>query len=159
MSNIPQYHFKLQRIDVQGERVYDIENESSWRGLRYSKATGLYDIGRAKNIYTEEYAESDRKRVFLPEDGNYVNEGTVVTMTFLVLGDAASRHTTITNFEDYIRVGIHRYWDDARYAQFDFIVTEEIKVSDEKWVGAHPYVEIEVKMQNLNGRTTNVRPQ
>jgi hypothetical protein len=37
--------------------------------------------------------------------------------------------------------------------EFDFIVTDEIKVSDEKWHGSTPYVEIQVPMQNLNGET------
>ncbi|MBO7381913.1 MAG: hypothetical protein J6U03_00895 [Muribaculaceae bacterium] len=57
------------------------------------------------------------------------------------------------NFEDYVRTGAHSYYDDARYLEFDFIVTEDIKVSDEKWHGSQPYVELEVRMQNLNGKT------
>jgi len=147
------YRYIMQRIDQPGYVEMDLENEPAWIGLRYEKAIGLYDIGKSKNIYTEEYADSDRKRVYLPPDNNYANEGTVVTMTFVIIGDAETRHKTITNFSDYLRVGIHRYYDTARYAEFDFVVTEDIKVSEEKWHGSQPYVELEVRMQNLNGST------
>jgi hypothetical protein len=117
------------------------------------RAEGMNDIGKSKNIYTEGYADSDRLRVYLPNDGNYTNEATKITMHFLVVGDEASRQATIRAFETYVREGIHRYWDTARNLEFDFIVQDEIKVSDEKWHGSSPYVEIQVQMQNLNGKT------
>lgn len=147
----------MQRIDLPGYTEMDLENEPKWAGLRYYKAEGIDDIGKAKNVYTEEYADSDRKRVYLPPDDNYANEATVVTMTFLVIGDAERRQTTIDNFFEYVRKGVHRYWDNARNKEFDFIVTDEIKVSDEKWHGSNPYVEITLKLQNLNGKTRNYK--
>ena len=85
--------------------------------------------------------------------GDITNEATKITMHFLVVGDAAQRQTTIRNFRDYVMEGVHTYWDDARNLEFDFIVQEEFKVSDEKWHGSSPYVEIAVTMQNLNGKT------
>ena len=97
--------------------------------------------------------------MYLPPDGNYTNESTVISMTFLVIGPEDRRTATIDNFYEYVRKGVHRYWDNARNKEFDFIVTDEIKVSDEKWVGSQPYVELEIKMKNLNGKTRNVRPQ
>lgn len=153
MGKSSEYNHYMQRIDIPNQSVLDIED--SFPGLLYSKATGIYDIGKAKNVYTEEYADSDRKRFFLPEDDNYANEGTKVSMTFLVVGNAQQRDDTIVRFFDYVRTGAHRYWDTARNREFDFIVTEEIKVSDEKWHGTNPYVEVEIPMQNLNGSTKN----
>lgn len=147
----------MQRIDLPGYTERDLENDPEWAGLRYYKAEGINDIGKAKNVYTEEYADSDRKRVYLPPDDNYANEATVVTMTFLVIGDAERRQVTIDNFFEYVRKGVHRYWDNARNKEFDFIVTDEIKVSDEKWHGSNPYVEITLKLQNLNGKTRNYK--
>ena len=140
----------MQRIDVVGYNIIDIEDEY---GVLYMRAEGMNDIGKSKNVYTEGYADSDRLRAYLPPDGNYTNEATKITMHFLVVGDEASRQATIQDFETYVREGIHRYWDDARNLEFDFIVTDEIKVSDEKWHGSSPYVEIAVPMQNLNGHT------
>lgn len=130
-----------------------IDIEQSFPGLLYMKADGMNNIGKSKNVYTEGYADSDRLRVYLPNDGVYTNEATKITMHFLVVGDEASREETIQDFQNYVRVGVHRYWDDARNLEFDFIVQDEIKVSDEKWHGSSPYVEIQVVMQNLNGST------
>ena len=160
MARSSQYSHNLQRIDVPSPAL-DIEDE--FPGVLYMKAEGLNDIGKAKNIYTEEYADSDRKRVYLPselQDGEMVhklnliaNEGTKVTMTFLIVGDAITRQQLMQRFFNEVRTGIHRYWDDARNRQFDFIVTDEIKVSEEKWHGSQPYVEVQIPMQNLNGKT------
>lgn len=125
----------------------------------------MNDIGEAKNIYTETYAESDLLRVSLPKHydaatgtmvhdvDDITNKATKITMHFLVVGDASQRKITISNFYNYIREGVHEYWDTARLLHFDFIVQDEIKVSEEKWHGSTPYVEIQVVMQNLNGKT------
>lgn len=163
MGKSSQYTHWMQRVDITSptQPIYDIEEQFS--GLLYMSAEGMNDVGKAKNIYTEEYADSDRLRVSLPkhlENGEMVhsvrdiaNEATKITMRFLVVGDSASRLATISDFGDYLREGIHRYWDDARNLEFDFIVQDEIKVSDERWHGSQPYVEIQVPMQNLNGST------
>lgn len=151
MGKSSQYTHYMQRVDIQNQPTYDIEEQFS--GLLYMKADGMNDIGKSKNVYTETYADSDRLRVHLPNDGVYTNEATKITMHFLVVGDAETRQNTIAEFYDYVRVGVHRYWDDARNLEFDFIVQDEIKVSDERWHGSSPYVEIQVVMQNLNGKT------
>lgn len=140
-----------------------INIEDVFSGLRYLNAKGIFDIGETKNIYTESYAESDRLRVYLPKhlyNGTYVhtasditNEPTEITMTFIVIGKKTERLRTLEDFEDYVRTGVHSYYDDARNREFDFIVTKDIKVSDEKWHGDMPYVEVQIPMQNLNGKT------
>lgn len=150
MGKSSQYTHWMQRIDV-AEQARDIE--SYFSGLLYMRAEGMNDVGKSKNIYTETYADSDKLRVSLPNNGVYTNEATKITMHFLVVGDAAQRQAAIRAFENYLKEGIHRYWDDARNLEFDFIVQDEIKVSDEKWHGSSPYVEIQVPMQNLNGKT------
>ncbi len=151
MAKSSQYTHYMQRVDIDSQPTYDIEEQ--FVGLLYMRAEGMNDVGKSKNVYTEGYADSDRLRVHLPPDGNYTNEATKITMHFLVVGDEAQRQATIRAFENYVREGIHRYWDDARNLEFDFIVQDEIKVSDEKWHGSTPYVEIQVPMQNLNGKT------
>ena len=142
----------MERVDIT-DSLGQIDIEERFGGLLYMRADGMNNIGKAKNIYTETYADSDRLRVYLPNDGVYTNEATKITMHFLVVGDEASREATIQEFQNYVREGIHRYWDTARNLEFDFIVQDEIKVSDEKWHGSSPYVEIAVVMQNLNGKT------
>lgn len=151
MGRSSQYTHYMQRVDIDNQPSYDIEEQFS--GLLYMRAEGMNDIGKSKNVYTETYADSDRLRVYLPNEGVYTNEATKITMHFLVVGDADTREAVIRSFENYVREGIHCYWDDARNLEFDFIVQDEIKVSDEKWLGSNPYVEIAVVMQNLNGKT------
>lgn len=152
MAKSSQYTHYMERVDVT-DSLGQIDIEEQFSGLLYMRAEGMNDIGKSKNIYTEGYADSDRLRVYLPNDGNYTNEATKITMLFLVVGDEASRQATILDFEAYVKEGIHRYWDTARNLEFDFVVQDEIKVSDEKWHGSSPYVEIQVPMQNLNGKT------
>lgn len=151
MGKSSQYTHYMQRVDIDGQTAYDIETQ--FPGLLYMKAEGINDIGKSKNIYTEQYADSDTLRYHLPNDGVYTNEATKVTMHFLIVGDASTRQNTYNNFVEYIRTGVHRYWDDARNREFDFIVTDEIKVSSEKWHGSNPYVELAIPMQNLYGKT------
>ena len=151
MGRSSQYNHYMQRIDIPGQNVIDIEE--NFPGLLYENADGINNIGKSKNVYTEEYADSDRKRVYLPEDSNYANEGTKVTMKFLVVGPPVERDQIIRNFFDYVRKGVHRYWDTARNREFEFIVTEELKVGDERWHGSQPYTELTVVMQNINGST------
>lgn len=143
----------MQRVDLPGQTEIDLENDPDYVGLKYMQAKGINTVGESKNVYTEQYADSDRLRAYLPPDGNYANKATVITMTFLVIGSAKRRQATIDNLYEYVRKGVHRYWDTARNREFDFIVTDEIDVSDEKWYGSQPYVEITLKMQNLNGST------
>lgn len=154
MGKSSQYNHYMQRTDITSSAI-NIENYNNFAGLRYMKAEGMNDIGKVKNAYTETYADSDRLRVHLPSSNtaDYTNEATKITMHFLIIGNASQRQTTLKNFRDYVRTGIHKYWDDARNLEFDFIVTDEIKVSDERWHGSTPYVEIAVPMQNLNGKT------
>lgn len=140
-----------------------INIEDTFAGLRYLNAKGLLDIGEAKNIYTETYAESDRVRVYLPKHNSggsqvhsvsdIANEQTEITMTFLVIGSVETRISTIVEFKNYIRTGVHSYYDDARNREFDFIVTGKLEESDEKWHGDVPYIELTVPMKNLNGKT------
>jgi hypothetical protein len=161
MDRSSKYNHYIRKINPDGTPISQnyTNIEEQYTNLRYLKATGLNDVGKSKNIYMENYAESDRARVYIPPDGQYVNEQTDITMTFVVLGSELSRQSTIRSFTEELRQGIHTYYDDARYAAFDFVVVDDIKVSDEKWVGSQPYVELEIKMKNLNGKTRNVRPQ
>lgn len=154
MARSSQYHHYIQRIDIGGQSPIDIEDWDNCPGLRYMKSDGIFDIGKSKNIYTEEYADSDRLRVYLPPDNNYTHESTTISMTFLVIGDAETRQTTIENFLEEITTGVHRYWDDARNREFDFIVSDDVKISEERWHGSQPYAEITIPMKNLNGKTS-----
>lgn len=165
MGKSSQYNHYMRSVNPDGTPTGEswINIEDVFTGLRYLKAEGLLDIGKPKNIYTESYAESDRVRVYLPKHysggsqvhsvSDIANEQTEITMTFLVIGNSEDRIGTVIEFENFIRTGTHSYYDDARNREFDFIVTDELKMSEEKWHGGVPYIELAVTMQNLNGKT------
>lgn len=146
------YKFYMQEVS-DGSLVLntrkDLEND--FNGLRYSRAKGINTIGKAR-IYTEKYADSNKMRVYVPE--NLTNEPTAVTFTFYFFG--TNRQAVYDSFNEYIRHGVHRYWDTARNKYFDFVVEESIQVSEEQWYGDVPYFEVDYKVQNIYGCTYDV---
>lgn len=153
MANRTVKHY-MQKLDWPNLQLMPENIEEKFPGLRYLKADGIYNVGKSKNIYTENYAESEVLRYYLPPDGvEYTNEATTITMIFVVIGTEATRLSTILAFTEYIRKGIHMYWDSVRERLFRFVVKDEIKVSDEKWHGTQPYIELTVPLQNIDGKT------
>lgn len=125
--------------------------EVDFDGLRYISAKGINAIGKPR-IYTETYADNDRMRVYIPK--NLTNAPTTITFTFYFFGD--NRQKVYDAFNEYIRNGIHRYWDTARNKYFDFIVDESIDVRNENWNAGIPYLSVDYKVKNLNGKTFDV---
>lgn len=126
----------------------DLENYPSFEGLKYSKAEGLNKIGKPR-IYTEEFSDSDRLRVHIPK--NLTNSPTTVRFTFYFVGE--NRHRSYDNFVAYVRKGFKRYYDTARGKYLYFCVNEEIAPSKEQWYGSTPYLELQLNVQNIFGRT------
>lgn len=152
MANGEFIHY-MQRIDIPNQPLYDIEEE--FKGVLYCKAEGMNAIGEAKNVYTEDYAESDKIRYYLPPtDDDYANKATVINMTFLIYGKPIERQRVYDRFTDYVRKGAHRYYDTARQRELRFIVKDEITVSDERWHGTTAYIEVTIPLQNIYGHTT-----
>lgn len=155
-NSIPrnEYSFYMQEVSTDGElKIGTKKNlEVDFEGLRYKQAKGINTIGKAR-IYTEKYADSDRMRVYVPE--TVTNDPTIVTFTFYFFGE--NRQKAFDAFNDYIRNGIHRYWDTARNKYFDFVLENEIAIGEEQWYGATPFFAVDYKVQNLNGRTFDVK--
>lgn len=160
MGRSSQYTHEIQRLNTDGSvgsPIWD-DIEERYDGLLYEKMEGIFDVGKAKNIYTETYADDDRVRSYFPPDGVVTNESTTVNLYVLIVGDQAQRLATLDAFMTELRSGVHRYRDDARCRMFDFIVVDEASVSDERWHGSMPYVEVKIPMMNLNGKTTPYQP-
>ena len=148
------YKFYIQRVEKLQDGTYSpvpstiIDLESRFKGLKYSKLTGLNDIGKAKNIYTEKYADGDKLRVYIPQ--TIQSEATSMTLTIYFFGK--DRQSVFADFANEIKSGIHRYWDTARNMYFDFFVDDELKPTDENWYKGEPYFKVDVKMKNIYGR-------
>lgn len=126
--------------------------EVDFRGLRYSRAEGLDKIGKAKNIYTETYADSDRTRVYIPDV--ITNEATTVNFTFFFVGE--NRREVYNEFLEYVRNGYKVYYDDARKKYLYFFISGEIKPAQEVHYGSVPYLKLTISVQNIFGRTFDV---
>lgn len=138
----------MQRIDIPGQPIKNLEKD--FPGLRYSKCDGLNDIGESV-VYEESYPESDSVRLFIPD--NPINKQTIINLTLYFVGD--SRQKVKDDFDDYIRKGIHKYWDTARKKEFTFYVKDKITPSEERSYGGIPYIEVTYKLSNINGKTFN----
>lgn len=157
------YNFYMQACDINGNPITppedcpeedkylfeEIELETEFEGLRYVKCTGLNTIGKVKNIYTETYGDADRLRVYMPKEVK--NEETVVTLTLVFVGE--ERNEVRDRFNDYIRQGYHKYFDDARYKEFVFFIKDELPIGEEMWYGSTPYLKCDYKLQNIKGKT------
>lgn len=156
------YKFYMIACNKDGTIIQNSEKdlEANFNGLVYSKCEGLDTIGAAKNIYEEKYADSDNIRVYMPvitdESGNTTfdikNESTIIKLTLFFVG--TNRRTDRDAFNEYIRNGFHKYWDDARKKMFQFYVSKELPVGEEKWNGSTPYLKCEYTLNNIHGKTT-----
>lgn len=159
MVQASEYKFYMQEVK-RTDNGYELDPdtkpkdiEADFHGcIRYSKAEGINTIGKPR-VYTETYSDSDRLRVYVP--ANVTNDATKVVFTFYFFGD--NRFKAYNEFNEYIRNGIHRYWDTARNRYFDFIVADEIKIGNERFYGLMPYFEVKYTVQNLNGCTFDAK--
>ena len=147
------YKFYMQECDSEGRllagsRQRDLENDTEFEGLKYSKAEGLNKIGKAR-IYKETFKDSDRLRVYIPN--NLTNEPTTAKFTFYFTGE--DRYKSYDNFVEYVRKGFKRYYDTARNKYLYFCVESEINPASEQWYGGTPYLELGLTVQNIFGRT------
>ena len=136
----------MQRVDIPGQPIKNLEED--FQGLKYSKCEGLNEIGESV-VYEESYPEVGGVRVYIPE--NPTNNQTTIILTLYFIGN--SRQKVKDEFDEYIRRGIHKYWDTARNKEFTFYVKEKITPSEEKSYGRMPYIEVPYKLSNINGRT------
>jgi hypothetical protein len=125
--------------------------EADFIGLVYSKCEGLHTLGAAKNIYEEKYSDSDELRVLVPEV--ILREATTVKLTLFFVG--ADRYSVRDDFNNYIKNGFHKYWDNARKRMFQFYVSKELPIGEEKWYGSEPYLKCEYTLNNIHGETVN----
>lgn len=146
------YHFYMVECDKTGaiiDGAVEKDLESAFPGLLYSKAVGIDKIGAPKNIYTEQYSDSNRLRAYVPN--TITNQATTIVFTFIFTGD--NRREVYYNFLEYIRNGYKRYRDTARNRYFCFFVNSEIAPAEERFYGDKPYLSLDVTVQNIFGRT------
>lgn len=126
--------------------------EKDFEGLKYAKCVGLDALGKPQNVYSETYSESNGIRTYMPDE--VTNASTTITLSLYFFGE--NRQATFDAFNEFIRNGYTKYWDDARNKGFVFIVDKEIKVKEENWYRGMPYLAVDYSLTNIQGKTTNV---
>lgn len=149
------YKFYLRGVTKDGKFIKDDEPkdlEEDFDGLRYIRCTGIDEIGKAKNIYTETYSDADKVRTFIPN--GIKNAETDIELTLCFFGKTTKDCRDICDsFTDYIRKGLHRYYDTARKKYFDFYVEDVITPSKEDYKVNIPHIEISYKLKNIYGKS------
>ena len=138
-------------MPIKGAQTMDLERD--FDGLKYSSMEGIETIGAAKNIYSESYSDSDRLRVYVPD--NLTHNPTTVTLTLYFVGE--NRYNVYDSFNAYLKGSkYHIYYDTARKKKLIFFVKDEISVKESQWYGSTPYIQVEYKLSNIFGRTFDV---
>ena len=135
------------------EKDFKVEKNGVVVGqLRYKECKGLNEIGAAR-VYTEEYSDSDRLRVHIPD--NLTHKPTAVTLTLYFVGE--DRYTVYDSFNAYLKGSkYHIYYDTARKKKLIFFVKDGISVGEIQWFGSTPYIQVSYKLSNIFGRTFDV---
>lgn len=144
------YKFYMQRIDIAEQQKKDLE--SDFPGLRYKEAKGLETKGKPTNVYVENYADSDKARVYVPKE--LCREPTEVTLTFVFVGE--NRRKAYNDFYEYIKLGKFYYWDTARYKKATLVLTSAVEPTDDTFKGSD-YILADFVFTNINGATEDVR--
>lgn len=135
------------------EKDFKVEKDGVVVGqLRYKECKGLNEIGSAR-VYTEEYSDSDRLRVHIPD--NLTHKPTTVTLTLYFVGE--DRYNVYDSFNAYLKGSkYHIYYDTARKKKLVFFVKDGISVGESQWFGSTPYIQVSYKLSNIFGRTFDV---
>lgn len=145
-----EFNIYMQRIDKAGEPVKDLE--ADFPGLRYVSCEGLSDKGKPKNYYTEEYADSDELRVFVPE--TVCRESTEIKLTLLFIG--ADRREAYDSFYAYVSLGKFHYWDTVRMRRATVFLNSAVELDEDHFKGGDPYIMVEFDLTNVYGDTEAV---
>ena len=61
------------------------------------------------------------------------------------------RYKVYHAFNEYVRQGYHRYFDNKRLNALIFFVSESIEPSEEIWKGSVPYIQVTYKLRSIKG--------
>ena len=141
-------------IQKEGEEVKNLE--TVFGNIRYMKCEGLNTKGKRKNVYTENFSDSDNLRVWMGED--VAREATKITLTLCFIGEEGDRKNAFDSLYNYIKNKKFYYWDTARLKKVCCVLVDEFKPIEEKWYGSTPYMTASISLQNLWGESKDCRP-
>ena len=142
------YKFYMSRwIDNAWETQVSLEDYFS--GMKYISCKGLSTKGKIKNIYTENFAEVEDLRVYMPE--TVVRENTDIEFVFGF--EKENRRDTFDSFVDWVSGYKIKYWDTARNRELEMVLIDKIEVDEDILLGSSPFITVNFKFKNLKGST------
>ena len=142
------YKFYMSRwIDNAWEAEVSLEDYFS--GMKYISCKGLSDKGKIKNIYSENYAEVEDLRIYMPE--TVVRENTDIEFEFGF--EKENRRDTFDSFVDWVSGHKIKYWDTARNREIEMVLIDKVEVDEDLLIGSSPYIVVPFKFKNLKGST------
>lgn len=141
-----EYKFYMSRwIDNVWETQVSLEDYFS--GMKYVSCEGLSTKGKIKNIYTENYAEVEDLRVYMPE--TVVRENTDIEFVFGF--ERENRRDTFDSFVDWVSGYKIKYWDTARNRELEMVLIDKVEVDEDILIGSSPFITVNFKFKNLKG--------
>lgn len=142
------YKFYMSRwIDNAWETQVSLEDYFS--GMKYISCEGLSNRGKIKNIYTENFAEVEDLRVYMPE--TVVRENTDIEFVFGF--EKGNRRDVFDSFVDWVSGYKIKYWDTARNRELEMVLIDKIEVDEDILLGSSPFITVNFKFKNLKGST------
>ena len=142
------YKFYMSRwIDNAWETQVSLEDYFS--GMKYVSCEGHSTKGKIKNIYTENFAEVEDLRVYMPE--TVVRENTDIEFVFGF--EKENRRDTFDSFVDWVSGYKIKYWDSARNRELEMVLIDKVEVDEDILIGSSPFITVNFKFKNLKGST------
>lgn len=120
----------------------------------YVKMEGISENGKAKNIYTESFAETDELNIYIPDEIAYENTKCSLTLLFAAMSD--NRMDVQDNERAFFEAisGKKIEWhDNFRNRYVTLVLIEAPKVVGERLYGGSRYREVKYTFQNVFGRS------
>lgn len=146
------YHFYMQATTKAGVGTGAVKDlEVDFPGLHYVSCEGLEDVGKPKNIYSENYPEADGLRTYHPADSSdpVTHEATKVTLTLLFLN--VGRRDVYNSFRAFVDGSRVFYWDTARNKKVWLMFDNEAKPDDDT-LPPDGYIKVPFVFTNLWGK-------
>lgn len=159
------YNFYIQRFprrvwDDQTQNYIVIAGDTSEIDIeqrfkcKYVKMEGIGENGKAKNIYTENFAEAEALRLYVPKTVIYENTNLSLTLLFLAEnGDQMDIQTNEREFFEFVSGRPLEYNDTFRKRYVSMILINKPEVVGEVLYGDTRYRQIKYTFKNIYGRS------
>lgn len=128
----------------------EVSLEDYFKGLKYVSCDGLSAKGKVKNIYTENYAETEELRCYIPDE--IARENTDIELVLAFSG--TNRRDVYDQFMTWVSGYKVKFWDTCRNREVEMVLIESPEIEDDYLYGSDPYMTVTFKFKNIKGQTT-----